>query len=351
MVKFNISNAVTHYRDTWYKALVGLPTGASDSVCLANIYMRWVILNFFSIHPVHKRFVVNLWRFIDDVFGGWDGTLRQFRSFVNCFNDYGKTFGIMFDKEQFGDTVNFLDVSVSDCTGALTTDLYHKPTDAHRYLHRNSFHPKHTFSGIPFAQMRRAVLIWSNDYLRDIAISDMISYFLKCGYNDELLLQAKNRALALNRDELFGQNINLDKNSQITNNSSGSTPIMFCFTFLCRYCKIKHFIGSLAEDIKSLTGTDHVTFSYKRNPNTSSLLFNKYGFAQSNKVFMFQKCGRSNCSSCQLKFPTNMPIQVLPNFTLKLGTKENCKTDNIIYTAICKLFRFLFWQNYDRGAH
>ena len=229
LVKFNISNAVTHYRDTWYKALVGLPTGASDSVCLANIYMRWVILNFFSIHPVHKRFIVNLWRFIY-VFGGWDGTLRQFRSFVNCFNDYGKTFGIMFDKEQFGDTVNFLDVSVSDCTGALTTDLYHKPTDAHRYLHRNSFHPKHTFSGIPFAQMRRAVLIWSNDYLRDIAISDMISYFLKCGYNDELLLRAKNRALALNRDELFGQNINLDKNSQNTNNSSGSTP--FCFVYL-----------------------------------------------------------------------------------------------------------------------
>ena len=105
MVKFNISNAVTHYRDTWYKALVGLPTGASD----------WVMLTF------HERFIDNLLRFIDDVFGGWDGTLRQFRSFINCFNDYGKTFGIMFDKEQFGDTVNFLDVSVSNFTGVLTT--------------------------------------------------------------------------------------------------------------------------------------------------------------------------------------------------------------------------------------
>ena len=41
----------------------------------------------------------------------------------------------------------------------------------------------------------------------------MVSYFLKCGYNDELFLHAKDRALALNREELFGQNINLDKNS------------------------------------------------------------------------------------------------------------------------------------------
>ena len=101
--------------------------------------------------------------------------------------------------------------------------------------------------------------------------------------------------------------------------------------------KIKHFIGSIAEDIKSLTGTDHVTFSCKRNPNASSLLSNKYGFAQSNKVFMSQKCGRSNCSSCKLKFPTNKPIKILPNFTLKPCTKANCKTENIIYAAICKL--------------
>ena len=169
----------------------------------------------------------------------------------------------------------------------------------------------------------------------------MISYFLKC---DELLLQAKNR------DELFGQNINLDKNSQIINNSRGSTPIMFCLPFYADIAKIKHFIGSLAEDITSLTGTDHDIFSYKRNPNTSSL-FNKYGFAQSNKVFMSQKCGRSNCSSCQLKFPTNMPIQVLPNFTLKLCTKANCKTDNIIYTAICKLCSDFYFGKTMTGAH
>ena len=122
-------------------------------------------------------------------------------------------FGIVFDKEQFGDTVNFRDISVSNCTGALTTDLYHKPSDAHRYPHRNTFYPKHTFTGIPFAQMKRAVLICSNDYLCVIAINDMVSYFLKCGYNDELLLQAKKKALALNREELFGQNINLDKTS------------------------------------------------------------------------------------------------------------------------------------------
>ena len=64
---------------------------------------------------------------------------------------FGGGFGILFDKEQIGDTVNFLDVTVSNIT-----DLYCKPTHAHRYLHRRSFHLSHTFTG----------------YLRDLAINN-----------------------------------------------------------------------------------------------------------------------------------------------------------------------------------
>ena len=293
------------------------------------------MLNFFSIYPDHKKFIANLWRFIDDLFGGWAGTIRQFRSFVNCFNVYGKVYGVVFDKEQFGDTVNFLDVTVSNCTGVIVTDLYHKPTDAHRYLHHNSFHPRHTFSGIPFSQMRRAILICSTNYLRDIAIKDMISYFITCGYNDKTLQLAKGKALSLNRAQLLANHVqNTKVNSNIVSRTS---PLCFVLTYSVDISKIKVFIRSLPDDIKSLTGTNKIIFSCRRNPNTSSLLFNKYGFAQNSKVLMSQKCGRINCSSCPLKFSTNEPIDILPNMTITPCRKSNCKTDCIIYTAICKL--------------
>ena len=39
LVNFSVSNAVVHYRDNWFKMLEGIPTGGSDSVCLANIYI------------------------------------------------------------------------------------------------------------------------------------------------------------------------------------------------------------------------------------------------------------------------------------------------------------------------
>ena len=330
LVKFNISNAVTHYRGDWFKSLMGIPTGASDSVCLANIYMKWVLIKFFSKNPGFKQLIVSLMRFIDDLFGGWIGTLRQFSSFINCFNSFGKTFGIIFDKEQFGDTVNFLDVLVSNSTGVITTDLYSKPTDAHRYLHCSSFHPKHTFTGIPFSQMRRAVVICSNSYLRDFTIENMISYFLNCGYKNETLQAAKSRALALDRIDI------LNSYRMLPAHDIDPKPLCFVLPYSVDVLNIKKLVHSLSDDIKTLTGTSSIIFSQKRNPNTSALLFNKYGFAQDKIVYTSQQCGAANCNSCQLKFTNNEPFNILPNFTLRPSKSVNCKSSNIIYAAICK---------------
>ena len=88
-------------------------------------------------------------------------------------------------------TVHFLNVMVSNATGVNITELCTKPTAAHRYLHTKSFHPKHTFSGIPFSQMHRAVIICSTTYLCDLAIRNIISYFLDSGYKCEALEEAK----------------------------------------------------------------------------------------------------------------------------------------------------------------
>ena len=330
LVIFNISNAVTHYRGEWFKAIKGIPTGGSDSVCLANIYMKWVLLKFFSKNSVFKKFIICLLRFIDDLFGGWLGTVRQFKQFVNCFNDFGIKYGIIFDKEAFGDTVNFLDVLVSNSTGSITTDLYVKPTDTHRYLHRSSFHPQHTFSSIPFSQMRRAIVICSTPYLQEFAVNEMVSYFLKCGYKKESLEAAKTKALQLNRSDLLRD---LSKNIPT---DSMVEPLCFVLSYSVDVAFLKNFVLNLSDDIYSLTGTRLIIFSQKRNNNTSSLLFNKYGFAQNSVLLDSQRCGARNCGSCSLKFPNNDPINILPNFNLIPSKTVNCKSEDVLYAAICK---------------
>ena len=95
----------------------------------------------------------NLWdlilfwkRFIDDVFGVWRGTLRQFNLFVQKLNMLAKPFGIQFGDQQVGRSVNYLDVTLYlDDQNQIQYKLFTKETDARLYLKTNSFHPPHGF--------------------------------------------------------------------------------------------------------------------------------------------------------------------------------------------------------------
>ena len=51
--------------------------------------------------------------------------------------------------------ISYLDVMVSLEDGKLSTDVYHKPTDAHQYLNFRSCHPPHVKKGIPYGQALR----------------------------------------------------------------------------------------------------------------------------------------------------------------------------------------------------
>ena len=124
--------------------ILGLPTGGADSVVLANIVVQWVFNNFSATDEGIKwyKFLLLLSRFIDDVSGGWIGSRLEFDEFLTSLNNFGIDFGIFFDDGdvQFGKEIHFLDVVVSITDNMLHTSLYSKPTDAHRFLHRLSFH-------------------------------------------------------------------------------------------------------------------------------------------------------------------------------------------------------------------
>ena len=50
---------------------------------------------------------------------------------------------LSFTYETSKERVNFLDLNLSIRKGAISTDLYIKPTDGHQYLHYYSSHPEH----------------------------------------------------------------------------------------------------------------------------------------------------------------------------------------------------------------
>ena len=56
--------------------------------------------------------------------------------------------------------VNFLDLNVSLRNGAISTDLYVKPTDGHQYLHYKSSHSEHLKNVIQYSQALRLSRIY-----------------------------------------------------------------------------------------------------------------------------------------------------------------------------------------------
>ena len=91
-------------------------------------------------------------RFIDDGSGVFQGSKRQYASFIHTINTRIAQYGLNIDEHQIEDTgqyITFLDIKFCfDHNGNLQTDLHVKETDARSYLYFGSHHPNHVFSSI-----------------------------------------------------------------------------------------------------------------------------------------------------------------------------------------------------------
>ena len=101
-------------------------------------------------------------RFVVDVFGVWRGTREEFERFVEVCNGHEERIKVTY--EVCESEAGFLDVKVVRGEGGeLKTELYVKPTDRTRYLHKDSDHPRHVKEGIAKGQMRRLRRICSEE--------------------------------------------------------------------------------------------------------------------------------------------------------------------------------------------
>ena len=123
-------------------------------------------------------------------------------STLNSLNQFGVQYGLSF-KYEFGKLVSFLDVLVKFNNNQINTSIYVKPTDSPNLLNRGSFASPHIFKSLPFSQFRRAVVLCSTTSSRDDHFDINIIYdkLVNNGYSKEELLEARERALTLDRSD------------------------------------------------------------------------------------------------------------------------------------------------------
>ena len=226
------------------------------------------------------------------------------------------------DRVQLGDQ----SVSVDTSTGKLDTYLHQKPTDARRYLNFHSFHPRHAFSGITFSQMRRICLLDSDAGKCVEDLKSMKKDFSDVGYMGNLIDGCEIKVHQLDRSEiLFNEGPNV---SEQDNN-------MLCFVtnFSFHHKNIQNILQSFSPDLINLIGPMKVVLSARGNPSTRSMLFKQKSFASIAPIPVSDhRCG--SCKTCQVI--SNDTSFDLEGCVVKANKYFTCRSDNVIYLAICR---------------
>ena len=355
LVDLSFRSSIGQFEGEWYQQLVGIPTGGSLCVQIANIavyyYMRKVV---YSDEQLMKN-VSTVKRYIDDGAGFFDGTKRQFSEFISNVNSRLSNVGLNIDEfsiEDPGDFTCFLDIQFTfDDDGNLQTDLYVKETDSRSYLYFGSTHPNHVYSSITYSQCLRLRRIINDDDRLSKRIDELKECFLNSNYPKKMIENISSKVKKFERRLPTSRNTS---NSSILLPVSPDNTIRVISTFGndSPMLEIVEKFESTIETSPSLssnTDTTSTTESSNTRSNNSKRLFsyvkrtgsslrrrllNPQLHAENSTLTKTEPCQQRNCKCCAMigsekSYRINgVKIKQAP------GT---CSSYNIIYLFICKL--------------
>ena len=144
-------------------------------------------------------------RFLDDIFMIWTHSEEEFWEFFDSLNKHHESITLKATLDQ--NQIDFLDVTVFKgprfrTENILDSKVFCKPTDTHQLLHKKSFHPKHTFSGILKSQFLRYNRICNNEVDFEQACSTLLHALRERGYSKRFLRRVKSNTMKEIQDQL-----------------------------------------------------------------------------------------------------------------------------------------------------
>lgn len=195
LLKLSLENNDFEFNGNWYLQTFGTAMGKKFAPNYANIFMaQWEegALAKSSKKPAFYK------RFLDDIKIIWTHGRAEFDKFFEILQNHHASISLKF--EIHDSEINFLDTTVYkgerfQREGILDTKVYFKPTDSLQLLHKASYHPKHTFSGIVKSQILRYRRICNNTKDFEQACTKLFSALNKRGYSKRFLREIKSKTL------------------------------------------------------------------------------------------------------------------------------------------------------------
>ena len=194
----------------FFRQIKGTAMGTPKAVNFANLFMSKFESDMLNDYEAQYGCRPAYWaRFVDDVFFIWTGDEASSKVFLNFCNNYSKSqnrkSSIRFTSTYSKQRVVFLDTIVHLESNQLYTELCSKPTSAHQYLHRTSFHHVSLIKSLPKSQFIRIRRICSklSDYKHHTNV--FVHYFAARGFNRRKLESMANLVSQMNRDDLLNK--------------------------------------------------------------------------------------------------------------------------------------------------
>jgi len=336
LLEITLKNNDFTFNGNFYLQICGTAMGKSYAPGLADLYLEELdekAMHGFRIKPLLY------FRFLDDIHFVWTGTvadLQQFESYLNSLID-----GIKITLNYSYDTIDFLDTTIYKKAhpslpniDTLQTRVYFKETDTHQLLHKQSFHPRHTFTGVLKAQLLRFKRISSSFADYNSACTTLFAALTKRKYSKSLLRKMK-------RD--IGQ---CDENILIKSASQKQIlPIVIPYNKIGielahSWKKIIAETSPIHEDSKLITAFCTGENLHKKLVH-SSLSVSKATHTTSKNTSLITckpgsiRCPSIKCKACAYIVECTSFYSTYNKRTFDLHYKFTCASTNIVYLVTC----------------
>ena len=322
LLELNLTQNDFEFDSRCYLQIHGTAMGKKFAPAYANIYMAdWEQ----TVLPKCPNTPLLYIRYLDDIFGVWTHSETDFKNFINILNKHHNSIYVKYNLQH--NNIEFLDTQVfvikdNSDKWTLGTRVYFKPTDTHALLHKDSFHPKHTFKGIVKSQIIRFMRICTNQQDVETAISELFKVLRTRGYSRTFL-----RTIKTETQKHFSTKKETNKEIQ----GGGLIPLVTTFSSnsLKLNSKVKTNFAKTQKVIEPLSEFKIIS-AFKRNKNLKDLLV--HASLEKNKNPPEQKYLRP------IKFIKNKYTDLSAPIWQDLGLDSL----NVVYLIMCKTCHKLY---------
>ena len=326
LAKLVLTRNAFQFNGNYYSQISGTAMGTKMAPNYAILYMAQFEQDLLANSDLKP---LCWWRYIDDIFFLWPHGIEALQRFMDFANSRSPCLNLTFEYSET--SIAFLDVTVTlSSKGAISTDIYRKPTDIRQYLHFDSCHPLSHKLPIAFSQALRIRRICSDFDVAAKRCRELKFDLIKCGYPRKAVANKISKVLRMNRDDLL---------SYKESDANTDQPVYWVCTFHPDLCHAEdilkkhwHLIGDKGFHLKVYW---RVPVKLKQILVRSSLILvsNRcVATAGPTRVEATTPCLRSRCKTCSLINPS----PVFKSFTTGLRYRVrsfggNCVTANVVY--------------------